>query len=103
MKFMEEETFGPVAILVPFETEEEVIELSNDTPLGLAGYFYSSDHARVWRVAAALEVGMIGINTGAISNAAAPFGGVKESGLGREGSRYGIEEFMEKKYLCLAQ
>ena len=96
-----EETFGPVAPLFRFHTEEEVIALANDTPFGLASYFYGRDVGRVWRVAEALESGMVGVNTGIISNEIAPFGGVKESGLGREGSKYGIEEFVEIKYVCL--
>ena len=95
-----EETFGPVAPLFRFRTEEEVIALANDTPFGLAAYFYGRDIGRVWRVAEALESGMVGVNTGIISTEVAPFGGVKESGLGREGSKYGIEEFLEVKYLC---
>jgi succinate-semialdehyde dehydrogenase/glutarate-semialdehyde dehydrogenase len=96
-----EETFGPVAPLFRFGTEEEAITLANDTPFGLAAYFYGRDIGRVWRVAEALESGMVGINTGIISTEVAPFGGVKESGLGREGSKYGLEEFLEIKYLCL--
>jgi succinate-semialdehyde dehydrogenase / glutarate-semialdehyde dehydrogenase len=96
-----EETFGPVASLFRFQTEEHAVALANDTEFGLAAYFYGRDIARVWRVAEALESGMIGINTGLISTEVAPFGGVKESGLGREGSKYGIEEFLEVKYLCL--
>src|SRR5688572_8975118 len=95
-----EETFGPVAPLFRFQTEEEVVALANDTPFGLAAYFYGRDIGRVWRVAEALESGIVGINTGLISTEVAPFGGVKESGLGREGSKYGIEEFLEMKYLC---
>ena len=96
-----EETFGPVAPLFRFKTEAEAIRLANDTEFGLAAYFYSRDIGRVWRVAEALEYGMVGINTGIISNEVAPFGGVKESGIGREGSKYGIEEYLEIKYLCL--
>jgi succinate-semialdehyde dehydrogenase/glutarate-semialdehyde dehydrogenase len=84
-----------------FETEEEAIRLANNTPFGLAAYFYGRDVGRVWRVAEALETGMVGINTCVISSEIAPFGGVKESGLGHEGSKYGIEEFLEVKYLCL--
>jgi succinate-semialdehyde dehydrogenase/glutarate-semialdehyde dehydrogenase len=101
MLISREETFGPVAPLFSFETEEEAIALANDTPYGLASYFYSQDVGRVWRVAEGLEYGMVGINTGIMSTEAAPFGGVKESGIGREGSRYGIEEYLEMKYLCL--
>jgi succinate-semialdehyde dehydrogenase/glutarate-semialdehyde dehydrogenase len=96
-----EETFGPVAPLFRFATEEEAVALANNTEFGLAAYFYGRDIGRVWRVAEALESGMVGINTGLISTEVAPFGGVKESGLGREGSKYGIEEFLEVKYLCL--
>ncbi|HXH24426.1 MAG TPA: NADP-dependent succinate-semialdehyde dehydrogenase [Vicinamibacterales bacterium] len=96
-----EETFGPVAPLFRFRTEEEAIALANNTEFGLAAYFYGRDIGRVWRVAEALESGMVGVNTGIISTEVAPFGGVKESGLGREGSKYGIEEFLEIKYLCL--
>jgi succinate-semialdehyde dehydrogenase/glutarate-semialdehyde dehydrogenase len=96
-----EETFGPVAPLFRFKTEEEAIALANDTPFGLAAYFYGRDVGRVWRVAEALESGMVGVNTGIISTEVAPFGGVKESGLGREGSKYGIEEFLEIKYISL--
>lgn len=101
MKIMQEETFGPVAAVVKFTSEEEVIAAANDTDFGLASYFYSRDIARVWRVAEKLEYGMVGINTGIISNEVAPFGGVKQSGLGREGSKYGIEEYLEIKYLCM--
>jgi succinate-semialdehyde dehydrogenase/glutarate-semialdehyde dehydrogenase len=96
-----EETFGPVAPLFRFHTEAEAIRLANDTPYGLACYFYTRDLARTWRVAEALEYGIVGINAGLVSAAVAPFGGVKESGLGREGSKYGIEEFLEVKYLCI--
>jgi len=96
-----EETFGPVAPLFRFDTEEQAIAMANDSEFGLAAYFYSNDIRRIWHVAEALETGMIGINDGIISTEAAPFGGVKESGLGREGSRYGLDEFMELKYLCL--
>ncbi|WP_299566867.1 NADP-dependent succinate-semialdehyde dehydrogenase [Enterovirga sp.] len=101
MKLFREETFGPVAPIFRFHTEEEAIALANDTPFGLAAYFYSRDIGRVWRVAEALETGIVGINEGIISTEVAPFGGVKESGLGREGSRYGIEDFLEVKYLCM--
>jgi succinate-semialdehyde dehydrogenase/glutarate-semialdehyde dehydrogenase len=100
MLVAKEETFGPVAALFRFRTEAEAVDMANDTEFGLAAYFYGRDVARVWRVAEALESGMVGINTGLISTEVAPFGGVKESGLGREGSRYGIEEFVEIKYLC---
>lgn len=94
------EIFGPVAPLITFDTEEEGIALANATPFGLAAYFYARDIGRIWRVAEGLEYGMVGINEGIISNAAAPFGGVKESGLGREGSRHGMDEYLEIKYLC---
>jgi succinate-semialdehyde dehydrogenase/glutarate-semialdehyde dehydrogenase len=101
MAVTREETFGPVAPLFRFKTEAEAIKMANDTEFGLAAYFYSRDVNRVWRVAEALEYGIVGINEGIISTEVAPFGGVKESGLGREGSKYGIEEFLEVKYLCL--
>jgi len=97
---MSEETFGPVAPLIRFSTEEEVIRLCNDTEFGLSAYFYARDIGRIWRVAEALEFGMVGINDGLISTEVAPFGGVKQSGLGREGSKYGIEDYLEIKYLC---
>jgi succinate-semialdehyde dehydrogenase / glutarate-semialdehyde dehydrogenase len=100
-KLMNEETFGPVAPLTRFSTEQEVIAMSNDTEFGLAAYFYTRDIGRVWRVAEALEYGIVGINEGLISTEVAPFGGVKQSGIGREGSRYGIEEYVEVKYLCM--
>ncbi|UUW71607.1 NADP-dependent succinate-semialdehyde dehydrogenase [Pseudomonas oryzihabitans] len=100
-KVSKEETFGPLAPLFRFKDEAEVIELANDTEFGLASYFYARDLSRVFRVAEALEYGMVGINTGLISNEVAPFGGVKASGLGREGSKYGIEDYLEIKYLCL--
>ena len=100
MKIFREETFGPVAPLIRFSTDAEVIELANRTEFGLASYFYARDLGRVWRVAEALEYGMVGVNTGLITTEVAPFGGVKQSGLGREGSKYGIEEFVEVKYVC---
>ncbi|KKJ02616.1 NADP-dependent succinate-semialdehyde dehydrogenase [Burkholderia gladioli] len=102
MKVAKEETFGPLAPLFRFASDEEVIGFANDTEFGLAAYFYSRDIGRVWRVAEALEYGMVGINTGLISNEVAPFGGVKQSGLGREGSHYGIDDYVVIKYLCLA-
>ncbi|MDN6874003.1 NAD-dependent succinate-semialdehyde dehydrogenase [Pseudomonas citronellolis] len=102
MALLEEEIFGPVAALVRFSSDAEVIELANATQYGLAAYFYSRDVGRVFKVAERLEYGMVGINTGLISNEVAPFGGVKQSGLGREGSKYGIEDYLEIKYLCLA-
>ena len=98
-----EETFGPVAPLFKFTDEAEVIAMANDSEFGLASYFYSKDLARVWRVAEALETGMVGINTGLISTEVAPFGGVKQSGLGREGSKYGTEDYLEIKYLCMGE
>ena len=101
MAVAREETFGPVAPLFRFKTEAEAIALANDTEFGLAAYFYGRDVGRIWRVAEALEYGIVGINTGIISTEVAPFGGVKESGLGREGSKYGLEEFLEIKYLCV--
>ncbi|CAN7683953.1 NAD-dependent succinate-semialdehyde dehydrogenase [Rhizobium sp. LjRoot254] len=97
-----EETFGPVAPLFKFDTEEQVIEMANNTEFGLASYFYSKDLSKVFRVAEALEYGMVGINTGLISTEVAPFGGIKQSGQGREGSKYGIEDYIEVKYLCLS-
>lgn len=101
MAVAKEETFGPVAPLFRFETEAEVIAAANDTEFGLASYFYSRDMARSWRVSEALDYGMIGVNTGLISTAEAPFGGIKHSGLGREGSRHGMDDFMELKYICM--
>jgi succinate-semialdehyde dehydrogenase / glutarate-semialdehyde dehydrogenase len=101
MKVAREETFGPVAPLFRFKTEQELIKLANDTEYGLAAYFYSRDIGRIWRVAEALEYGIVGINVGVIANEVAPFGGVKESGIGREGSKYGIEDFLEIKYMCI--
>jgi succinate-semialdehyde dehydrogenase/glutarate-semialdehyde dehydrogenase len=100
MRLAHEETFGPVAPLFRFTTDEEAVAMANATEFGLAAYFYGRDIRRVWRVAEALETGIVGINTGLISTEVAPFGGVKESGLGREGSKYGIEEYLEVKYLC---
>lgn len=102
MKVAREETFGPVAPLFRFETEADAIAMANDTEFGLAAYFYSRDIGRVFRVAEALESGMVCVNSGILSNEVAPFGGVKQSGLGREGSRHGLDEYMELKYLCLA-
>lgn len=100
MAIFQEEIFGPIAAVYTFETQEEAIALANNTPFGLAAYFYGRDYARIWRVAEALEYGMVGINTGMISTAVAPFGGIKESGLGREGSKYGIDDFVNVKYMC---
>ncbi|MFN7174430.1 MAG: aldehyde dehydrogenase family protein, partial [Thermaurantiacus tibetensis] len=102
MKVATEETFGPLAPVFRFETVDEVIEAANATEYGLAAYFYARDLGRVWKVAEALEYGIVGVNTGIISNEVAPFGGVKESGLGREGSRYGLDEYLELKYLNIA-
>lgn len=101
MRVSQEEIFGPVAPLFKFSSDEEVIHMANDTKFGLASYFYSRDIGRVWRVAEALEYGIVGINTGLISNAAAPFGGVKQSGLGREGSSYGLDDYLVIKYMCM--
>lgn len=101
MRVANEEIFGPIAPIFKFDTDAEAIELANRTEYGLAGYFYSRDIGRVWRIAEALEVGMVGVNTGMLTTELAPFGGVKESGLGREGSKYGIEEYVETKYICL--
>jgi succinate-semialdehyde dehydrogenase/glutarate-semialdehyde dehydrogenase len=101
MLIAREETFGPVAPVFRFKDEADVIAQANDTQFGLASYFYARDLGRVWRVAEALEYGMVGINTGAISSELAPFGGVKESGIGREGSRHGVEEFVEIKYMLM--
>ncbi|WMW79417.1 NAD-dependent succinate-semialdehyde dehydrogenase [Undibacterium cyanobacteriorum] len=102
MLVMREETFGPLAAVMPFTSEEEVIAAANDTDFGLAAYFYARDIGRVWRVAEKLEYGMVGVNTGLIANEVTPFGGVKQSGLGREGSKYGMDEYLEQKYVCLA-
>jgi len=101
MRVAREETFGPVAPLFRFHTEEEAVRMANDTEFGLASYFYTRDLARSWRVAERLEYGMVGLNTGLISTEIAPFGGVKESGTGREGSKYGIEDYLEIKYVCV--
>ena len=101
MKLAREETFGPLAGVIRFKDEAEAIHLANDSEFGLASYFYARDISRVWRVAEALEAGIVGINTGLISTEVAPFGGVKQSGLGREGSRHGLDDYMELKYLCL--
>jgi succinate-semialdehyde dehydrogenase/glutarate-semialdehyde dehydrogenase len=103
MLVCQEETFGPLAGVIKFKTEQEAIEIANNTPFGLAAYFFTKDNARTWRVGEALEVGVVGINTGLISYEGAPFGGVKESGIGREGSLHGVDEFVEIKYLCIDQ
>jgi succinate-semialdehyde dehydrogenase/glutarate-semialdehyde dehydrogenase len=102
MQIFAEETFGPVAALIKFNTEQEAVMLANDTPYGLASYIYSRDIGRVWRVAEALEYGMVGINTSLLASPETPFGGVKESGIGREGSKYGMDEFLEVKFLAMA-
>jgi succinate-semialdehyde dehydrogenase/glutarate-semialdehyde dehydrogenase len=102
MKVTKEETFAPLAPIITFKDEADVIAMANDSEFGLASYFYAKDMARVWRVAEALESGMVGVNTPALANEMAPFGGVKQSGLGREGSKYGIEGFLELKYIALA-
>jgi succinate-semialdehyde dehydrogenase/glutarate-semialdehyde dehydrogenase len=100
MRLAREETFGPVAPLFKFKTEAEAIQMANDTEFGLAAYFYTRDAGRVFRVSEALEYGIVGVNTGIISTEVAPFGGMKESGIGREGSRHGLDEFLEMKYVC---
>ena len=102
MRVAREETFGPVAPLFRFRTEEEAITMANSTEFGLASYFYSRDVGRIFRVAEAIESGMVCVNSGILSNEVSPFGGVKQSGLGREGSRYGLDEYLEIKYICLA-
>jgi succinate-semialdehyde dehydrogenase/glutarate-semialdehyde dehydrogenase len=101
MQVAREETFGPMAPLFRFKTDDEAVALANDTEFGLASYFYSRDIGRIWRVAEGLESGMVGVNTGLISNEVAPFGGVKQSGLGREGSHFGIDDYLVVKYLCM--
>ncbi|XP_076999877.1 succinate-semialdehyde dehydrogenase, mitochondrial isoform X2 [Tamandua tetradactyla] len=100
MLCFQEETFGPLAPVIRFDTEEEAVAIANATDVGLAGYFYSQDPAQIWRVAEQLEVGMVGVNEGLISTVECPFGGVKQSGIGREGSKYGIDEYLELKYVC---
>ena len=101
MLIMNEETFGPVSAVVPFKDEAEVIAHANNTEFGLASYFYSRDIGRIWRVAEALQYGLVGVNTGLFSNEVGPFGGVKQSGLGREGSVWGMDEYLEMKYVCI--
>ena len=101
MRIASEETFGPVAAIFPFKTEQEAVKLANETEFGLASYVYSRDIGRVWRVAEQLETGMVGVNTGLVSDAASPFGGVKESGFGKEGSKYSVEEYTVLKALTL--
>ncbi len=100
MEIAQTEIFGPVAPMIRFKTEDEAIHIANDTPYGLAAYFYSRDVGRIWRVMEALEYGMVGVNDGIISTEVAPFGGIKQSGIGREGSRHGLDEYTELKY-CL--
>ncbi len=102
MPIASNEIFGPVSPIITFQSEKEVLDMANDTPFGLAAYFYTRDIGRIWRVAEGLEYGMVGINEGIISNAAAPFGGVKQSGIGREGSKYGLDDYLEIKYLCIS-
>ena len=101
MQCAREETFGPVAAVIRFTTEDDAIQLANDTEFGLASYFFSRNMARIWRVAERLETGIVGVNEGIISTPVAPFGGVKASGIGREGSRHGLDEYTELKYLCM--
>jgi succinate-semialdehyde dehydrogenase / glutarate-semialdehyde dehydrogenase len=102
MAVAQEETFGPLAPVFRFDTEDQVIAMANDTIFGLAAYFYARDIGRITRVQEGLEYGIVGVNTGLISTEVAPFGGVKQSGLGREGSRHGIEDYLEMKYICLS-
>ena len=102
MKVAQEETFGPLAPLFKFENEDEVIAMANDTIFGLAAYFYAKDLSRVYKVSEALEYGIVGVNTGIISTEVGPFGGLKQSGLGREGSHHGIEDYLEMKYVCMS-
>ncbi len=101
MRIAKEEIFGPVASIIPFDTEEQAISMANDTSYGLAGYFFSADIGRSWRVSEALEYGMVGVNEGILTSVQAPFGGIKESGMGREGSHYGFDDYLEKKYICM--
>ena len=101
MRVAKEETFGPLAPIFKFDTEDEVVRKANDTEFGLAAYFYTRDLGRSWRIGEKLEYGLVGINSGIISNPVAPFGGVKESGNGREGSKYGLDDYLEIKYMCM--
>ena len=101
MKVFKEEIFGPIAPILKFKTEHEAVEIANNTEFGLACYFYTRDIGRVWRVSESLEYGIVGINEGMVSNEMAPFGGIKESGQGREGSKYGLDDYLEIKYLCM--
>src|SRR5690606_19040404 len=103
MQLSHEETFGPVAPLFRFKTDEEAVALANHTEFGLASYFYGNHIERIWRVAEQLEYGMVGINTGILSTEVAPFGGIKQSGMGREGSKYGLDDYLEIKYLCMGK
>ena len=102
MKVAQEETFGPLAPLFKFKDEDQVIAMANDTIFGLAAYFYANNLSRVYKVSEALEYGIVGVNTGIISTEVAPFGGIKQSGLGREGSHHGIEDYLEMKYVCMS-
>jgi succinate-semialdehyde dehydrogenase/glutarate-semialdehyde dehydrogenase len=101
MRLAHEEIFGPVAPVFKFRTDDEAIEMANDTEFGLASYFYSKNIDRIWHMAEKLEYGLVGINTGIVSTEVAPFGGIKQSGMGREGSKYGLEPYLEIKYLCM--
>ncbi len=101
MQLFVEETFGPMAPLIRFKTDDEVLEMANDTEFGLASYFYSRDIGRIWKMAEGLESGLVGVNAGVISTEVAPFGGYKQSGIGREGSKYGMEDYLETKYVCM--
>ena len=101
MRVFTDEIFGPVAPLFKFTSDEEAIRIANDTDYGLASYVYTRDMTRIWRISEKLEYGMVGVNEGIISNEAAPFGGVKESGFGREGSKYGLDDYLELKYICI--
>jgi len=101
MRIAKEEIFGPVASVIPFDTEDQAIAMANDTPYGLASYFFTNDISRSWRVSEALEYGMVGVNEGILTSVQAPFGGIKESGMGREGSHYGFDDYLEKKYICM--
>jgi succinate-semialdehyde dehydrogenase/glutarate-semialdehyde dehydrogenase len=101
MQVFGEETFGPMAPLIRFKTDDEVLEMANDTEFGLASYFYSRDIGRIWKLAEGLESGLVGVNAGVISTEVAPFGGYKQSGIGREGSKYGMEDYLETKYVCM--
>ena len=101
MKILREETFGPVAPVIRFASESEAVAMANDSEYGLAAYFYTADVSRAWRVTELLEYGMVGVNTARLSSEAAPFGGMKKSGIGREGSKYGMDEYLEINYMCI--